>query len=202
MSTRCPAHVKRTAATEPEGTVSLLFRLLRIGIGLAALLVAFVVATGYMFIFPRTDPPGHADAVVVLSGGHNWRLDPALELMRRGVAPTLVISAVALDPNWTKAHRICRDGLPDKKVLCPIPDPYSTRGEARMIARLARQHGWHKIDVVTSRYHVFRARIVIRRCYHGELAMVGTHYPWLAAPLDWLSEWGKLIVQETVERSC
>lgn len=161
-----------------------------------------MVATCFLFVFPRTDRPGHADAVVVLSGGHDWRLDPALALVRRGVAPTLVISAVALDPKWRTAHRLCRDGIRGVRVLCPTPDPYSTRGEARMIARLAREHGWRKVDVVTSRYHVFRARIVIRRCYHGRLAMIGTHYPWLAAPLDWLSEWAKLIVQETAERGC
>ena len=202
MSTRWPAHVKRTVLTGPEGSVSPLFRLLRIAIGLTALVVAFVAATLYLFVFPHTDPPGHADAVVVLSGGHNWRLDPGIRLVEQGVAPTLVISAAFLDSKWTKAHEICRNGIRGVHVICPTPDPYSTQGEARMIARLARQHGWHKVDVVTSRYHVFRARMLIRRCYHGGLAMVGTHYPWLSAPLEWISEWGKLIVQETVERNC
>lgn len=188
--------------TGPEGSVSPLFRLFRIMLGFVALLVAFVAATLYLFVFPHTDPPGRADAVVVLSGGRNSRLDPAIALVQRGVAPVLVISGVGYDAKWRHAHELCRNGLSGVRVLCPDPNPYSTRGEARMIARLARQHGWRKVDVVTSRYHVFRARMLIERCFHGKLALIGTHYSWLTAPVEWLSEWGKLIVQETVERSC
>lgn len=167
-----------------------------------ALLFAFVAATLYLFVFARTDPPGRADAIVVLSGGRDWRLDPALRLAREHVAPVLVVSGVGYDAKWRQGRALCRHGAHGFRVLCVDPHPYSTRGEARMIARLARQRGWRKVDVVTSRYHVFRARILIERCYHGRLAMIGTHYPLLTAPLDYLSEWAKLTVQETVERGC
>ena len=203
MSTRWPAHVKRTDGTAAEGSVFRLFRLLRLLVALGALVVAFVVATAFLFVWPRTDAPGHADAVVVLSGGRNWRLDPALALVRRGVAPLLVISGAGFDRSWRKARTLCaHPRQPGFRVLCFDPHPYSTRGEARAIARLAASHRWRKVDVVTSRYHVFRARILIERCYHGRLAMVGTHYPIWTAPLDYVSEWAKLLVQLTVERGC
>jgi uncharacterized SAM-binding protein YcdF (DUF218 family) len=200
MSTRCPAHVKRTAVTRAEGSVSGLLRL--VWIILALLLVAFVAATAVLFVWPSTDRAGHADAVVVLSGGRDSRLDPALELMRRNVAPVLVISGAGLDARWKKARRLCREGATGFRVLCFDPNPYSTRGEAQEIARLARSHGWTKVDVVTSHYHVFRARLVIRRCYKGGLAMIGTGYPWQTAVLAWFSEWGKLAYQLTAQRSC
>ena len=200
MSTRWPAQVKRTAVTPAEGSVSRLRR--RIVLVLAALLLAWVVATAVLFVWPSTDEPGRADAVVVLSGGRNSRLDPALRLMERRVAPLLVISGSGYDLHWTKARRLCANGARGFRVLCFDPKPYSTRGEAEEIARLARRRGWRRVDVVTSRYHVVRARMILRRCYRGGLAMIGTHYKWTEAPLDYLSEWGKLLYQLTVQRSC
>ena len=44
--------------------------------------------------------------------------------------------------------------------------------DARAIARLARERGWSSIVVVTSRFHVTRARMLFRRCYRGALSVV------------------------------
>jgi uncharacterized SAM-binding protein YcdF (DUF218 family) len=201
MSTRCPEQVKRTAVTAAEGTVSGLRRR-RILLPLAGLALAWLVATAVLFVWPSTDSPGRADAVVVLSGGRDTRLDPALRLMQQHVAPLLVISGPGYDARWKKARALCAHGARGFRVLCFDPKPYSTRGEARGIARLARHHGWKTIDVITSRYHVFRARLIIGRCYHRRLRMIGASYSWTDAPVSWLSEWGKLLVQVTVQRSC
>jgi uncharacterized SAM-binding protein YcdF (DUF218 family) len=150
------------------------------------------------------DPPQHADAVVVLSGGLNRRLDPALALMQRGVAPVLAISAAQHDRKWKKARRLCagEEGPLRYRVLCFQPVPYSTRGEARAIGRLARAHGWHRVVVVTSTFHTTRARMLIARCYRDRLWLVGTSSPPLRLLEDWIDETGKLLVQLTVERSC
>jgi uncharacterized SAM-binding protein YcdF (DUF218 family) len=200
MSTRCPAQVKRTAVTAGEGTVSGLRRWILLA--LAALAIAWLAATAVLFVWPSSDAPGKADAVVVLSGGRDTRLDPALKLMQRGVAPVLVISGAGYDAKWKKARALCRNGARGFRVLCFNPKPYSTRGEARSIARLAQQHGWQRVDVVTSRYHIFRAGMIIGRCYHRQLRMIGASYPWQTAAIAWLSEWAKLAVQLTVVRSC
>jgi len=172
---------------------------------LAALVAAWLVACAFLFVWPRADsPPGRADAVVVLSGGLNQRLDPALALVRRGVAPVLAISSAFRSPRWTKAQRLCRgeEGPTRFRVLCFNAVPYSTQGEARAIARLARSHGWHRVVVVTSTFHVTRARMVVRRCYHDALWVVGTGSAWWRLPEEWASETGKLIVQLTVQRGC
>ena len=177
----------------------------RLLVGLAGLVGAWLVTVAFLFIWPRADaPPARADAVVVLSGGLNERLDPALALVRRGVAPVLAISSAFRDPRWTKAHRLCRgeEGPTRFRVLCFEASPYSTRGEARSVARLARQHGWTRIVVVTSTYHVTRARMLFQRCYHGRLWVVGTSSTWWRLPEEWASETGKLLVQATVERGC
>jgi uncharacterized SAM-binding protein YcdF (DUF218 family) len=167
---------------------------------LVVVLVAFLAATFYLFVFPHTDRVTHADAVVVLSGGRSDRLPKGLKLVQDGVARTLVISdGRAL--GYPQANRLCRGGQPFK-VLCFVPDPYSTRGEAESVARLARKHGWRSLVVVTSRYHVFRSRILFKRCFHGPLAVVGS-MPSLKNLFDGaLQEWPKLVYEETLVRSC
>jgi uncharacterized SAM-binding protein YcdF (DUF218 family) len=176
---------------------------------LAALVILvglWLVAVAVLFVWPQADtgPPAHADAVVVLSGGGNWRLDPALKLVERGVAPILAISSPFRDQRWTKAHRLCRgqDGRLPFKVVCFQAVPYSTRGEAETVARLAQHDGWTRIVVVTSEYHVTRARMLFRRCYRGSLWMLGTSSPWLSLPEEWASETAKLTVQAVYEHGC
>ncbi len=167
---------------------------------LVALLIAFLAATVYLFVLPHMDRVTHADAVVVLSGGRADRLPKGLELVQRGVAPTLVISD-GRAPDYPQANKLCKGGQPFK-VICFVPDPYSTRGEAEGVARLARKHGWHSLVVVTSRYHVFRSRILFERCFKGRLAVTGS-MPSLKNLLDGaLQEWPKLIYEETLIRAC
>ena len=44
--------------------------------------------------------------------------------------------------------------------------------------------------------------MLFRRCYHGQLWMVGSSWPWWKLPEEWASETGKLAVQLTVQRGC
>ncbi|HEY8028026.1 MAG TPA: YdcF family protein [Gaiellaceae bacterium] len=178
----------------------------RVLVALLMLVGLWLVAVAVLFVWPQADTgaPAHADAVIVLSGGRNRRLDPALKLVEHGVAPILAISSPFRDQKWAKAHRLCRgqDGHLPFKVICFQAIPYSTRGEAETVTRLARHDGWSRIVVVTSEYHVTRARMLFRRCYHGDLWMVGTSAPLLSLPEEWAFETGKLLVQSTAERSC
>ena len=164
----------------------------------ALALVALGLVSFPLFILYDGDDPAKADAVVVLAGAKK-RLPVGLELFERGVAPVLVISD-GFDPRWKQANRICRNADP-RKVLCPRPDPYSTRGEARMAARLAREHGWESFAVVSSRFHLLRARTLFERCFEGELAFVAAPNPRLRLPLAIGSEWAKLGVA-AVRRGC
>ena len=171
---------------------------------LAVLIVAWLIACAVFFVWPRVDaPPARADAVVVLSGDRNVRLDPGVRLVGRDVAPVLVISGALQDPHWPKAQRLCRLGrVAEARVICFDPVPFSTRGEARAIGRLAREHGWHRIVIVTSTFHLTRARMVVHRCYRGRLWAVGTPTKWWRLPEEWVFETGKLAVQLTSERGC
>lgn len=158
------------------------------------LLLAYVAVAGYLFVAHHDDHPAKADAVVVLSGTEQ-RLPVGQRLVREGYAPVLVVSR-STDPSHAE-QRACRSG-----ALCFRAAPYSTRGEARAIARLAAARHWNTVDVVTSQFHIFRARILIERCYHGHLRMVGAREPRWRIPLDAIKETVKLVYQETVARTC
>jgi uncharacterized SAM-binding protein YcdF (DUF218 family) len=158
------------------------------------------VASVALFVTYDDDPlPAEADAVVVLAGS-DVRLPVALRLMKDGVAPTLVVSDGFNDEDEER-RRLCTGPPTPYTLVCRKPDPYSTRGEARMIRDLARARGWDSIVVVTSRYHLLRTRMLVGRCYGGDLAMRGASDAWWYLPIASALEWAKLGFAEVV-RDC
>lgn len=129
----------------------------------ALLLAAFALATVKLFLSPSTSDARHADAVVVFGArSRPERLPAALEMMQEGAAPVLVLSSPPEDP------RVCRD-RPRYEVICRTPDPFSTRGEARVVGELADERRWRSVILVTSTYHLTRARLLLGRCFDGEI---------------------------------
>lgn len=163
-----------------------------------AVVAALALLSVLLFITYDDDPAVRADAVVVLAGSTK-RLPVALALMHRGVAPTLVVSD-GLEPRNRRAVRTCTTPQPFA-VVCPRPDPYSTRGEARMIAKLASERGWRSVVVVTSRFHLRRARLLVERCWDGRVSMVGAPTSIWRLPFLVGTEWIKLARAEVI-RSC
>jgi uncharacterized SAM-binding protein YcdF (DUF218 family) len=121
--------------------------------------------------------------------------------MTRRVAPTLVISD-GLAPGWPEANRLCHGGSRRFRVLCFRPDPYSTRGEARAVARMAAVRGWRSVVVVTSTYHVTRARLLFDRCVDARVRVTGATYRRSLIPLEVFLEPAKLVYALAIARSC
>jgi len=172
-------------------------------LALVVLLVVLLYVVGAVLFFARSDDAlgGDADAVVVLAGDES-RLPVGLELVRDGAAPVLVVSE---DPTGhdEERTRTCKRGrVAGAELVCRLAVPYSTRGEARMIATLADRRGWDRLVVVTSRYHLFRAERIIERCTDAQLVMRGAHdgvgRNMIAIPF----EWAKLGLAETFRRGC
>ena len=90
--------------------------------------------------------------------------------MADGLAPNLVVPN-GTAPEWPAGNRACSDARP-YEVYCPRPEPDTTRGEARVIASLARKEGWKRVIVVTSSYQLSRARLLLGRCMDGEVLAV------------------------------
>lgn len=117
------------------------------------------------------DHPLSSDAVVVLAGSQDDRLPVAVALAAQGPG-TLVVSAGSGSMN-SAARALCHE--PGAlHVICFMPSPPNTRGEAVEIGRLAAEHGWSRITVVTSVYHLLRAGLLIARCTQARVVMVPT----------------------------
>ena len=184
-------------AAADAATVNLLLRL-----ALAALLAAAILLliTMRLFIRPVSDRPEQADAVVVLSGDHGERLPEGLRLVEAGVAPTLVLDG---EPDMAQVIELCREPQPFE-VVCLRPNPDSTRAEARAAAALARARGWRRIVVVTTTHHLARAGLLFRRCFAGEVSLVGADppYGWRMSARQVVYEWLKAVHVTALGRGC
>ena len=70
--------------------------------------------------------------------------------------------------------------------------------------KIAARHGWNSLLVVTSTYHIYRARLLFGRCFdrRTHLYFEGERSGWLSLPLNAALETVKLIRAETLQRGC
>lgn len=161
-----------------------------------ALLLLWGIAGVFLYVAPNVDIPRRTDVLFVLAPAGE-RLEYAKEIMDEGFAGTLAISlpAVATDASLKSAP--C-DDVRSYRIICFEPDPVTTQGEARALQRLAEENGWKSASVLTAQSHITRARVLIQRCYGGELVMIAhwKDHPWLPLSSKEAS-WGYIYAYET-----
>jgi uncharacterized SAM-binding protein YcdF (DUF218 family) len=160
-----------------------------------ALLAVWLAVAIALFVVHHDDEPIRADAVVVLQGS-DTRLPVGYRLVEEGYAPLLIVSRGS---RLKLERRVCSGRTPVRAVCFQAT---STRGEARTVAKLARERNLRRLDVVTSEFHVLRARIVFERCYDGELRLVGSANPTWRMPWILVTETAKLAYHLVVARDC
>jgi uncharacterized SAM-binding protein YcdF (DUF218 family) len=160
-----------------------LFIALLLGMTLGALMLAFVMA-GEIYEYQDTVDGvhlPHVDAIVCLAGGRG-RIVAAGDLWYRyfELAHTPIVAGAGRDPapsrspvlyfsgmghqsNWRGLTRQLRRGVVEvlrpEDVVLEI-ESGNTDANARYLARYAKQHGWEKILLITSSYHMKRARFM------------------------------------------
>ena len=154
---------------------------------LALAAVAVAAASVWLFLRPRLDPPEEADAIVVLDGEQPRRVARGVALAAAGMAPTIVV----VHGETVAPELLAGTPLPFE-VVSLTPRPSTTRGEAGAVARLARERGWERIVVVTSTYHVTRARLIFERAVDCELRFASAGFGATLLPLHVAAEWAKL----------
>ncbi|MGO4473834.1 ElyC/SanA/YdcF family protein [Arthrobacter sp. M-10] len=155
-----------TQAKPPTRKKRLFFRSFAV---IAALAIFWAVAGIFLYVTPPSDQPTRSDVLFVLGPPDN-RISYAEKLMRQGYAPTLAVSSPAgkdgrFEAAICGAHRSYR-------VICFNPDPFTTQGEARSLKELSARYGWKSANVLTAEFHVTRARVIVSRCFGGDLHMV------------------------------
>ncbi|MFF5287887.1 YdcF family protein [Paractinoplanes globisporus] len=167
---------------------------------LAVVLVGASALAARLFVWPSLPPlPDKADAIIQLGGPGNRR-SVALDLVREGRAP---VAAISVSDEERAVAGWCDDGrLRGVPVICFHSEPFTTRGEARSIEQLAREHGWHSVILVTSPDQAKRAELRVRRCYPGQIFVATAHLPWYWYPGQVLYQAAAMVKAYTIETSC
>jgi len=161
------------------------------------LVLGFVIGTPRLFLWPPSNLPVKADAVVALGGDPGQlREKQALHLAAEGYAPVAVISLGG------KKAVPCPHPVHAVRIICFRADPLDTRGEAEYVSALVAARHWHRIIVVSERTQTTRARLLFERCTPVQLVMVPVQDPRNHLPYDVVYEWGALMKALVFVRSC
>jgi len=188
----CAATMPRS--TKRPGPARITARVAIVGVVIVAL--GLTLVTARLFVWPRTDKPTRADAIVVFIGRGD-AFDTGIALARRGLAPALAVSVDSPIPRWCSSFTI-----PNVTLHCFHPQPDTTQGESRAAARLAATYHWQKVILVAIRPQAFRARLRLGRCYGGRIELVASPIRLRQYPFRVLYEWGATLKALTVQRSC
>ena len=88
------------------------------------------------------------------------------------------------------------------RVVCFWPVPARTIGEARFVADYARQHHWHSLMIVSGRAQVTCARLLMKRCFAGQIIVVAAPFQLLHFPFEVMYEWGAVAKALVLDRHC
>jgi hypothetical protein len=183
-------------------------RLGPIRIGLLVLLVAAVAAASLaavafrawtveltavraLTIVPQVEPGALATGPVMVLGGSAERVEATLALDAVGRDGRELIASASAATDLILFGRSCDEA----GIRCVIPDPATTRGEARLAARLAEEEGWPALTVVTSNWHAHRAGRHFAACLAIPVRVLPAHDATLAGvprPLLWREALGAL----------
>ena len=164
-----------------------------LGLGLAL----FLAASARLFVWPPTDRPVRADAVVALGGDPGQlRAQQAIDLARAGYAPVALISLGGSVP------APCPHPVPGVRIVCFRADPLDTRGEAEFVGRAAARHHWSTLLLVPGSTQATRARMLFARCTPARLVVVPQAEATSRLPFAVAYEWGALVKALVVQRHC
>jgi uncharacterized SAM-binding protein YcdF (DUF218 family) len=119
---------------------------------------------------PATARP--TDAAVVLTGG-SGRLEHAVDVLRQHKAGRLLVSGA--DPSVTKADLARRIPGSGSLLNCCVDlgsESVDTRSNAEETGRWLAKHRFHSLRLITSDWHMRRARYEFRRVLGGNYVVV------------------------------
>jgi uncharacterized SAM-binding protein YcdF (DUF218 family) len=143
-------------------------------LGLLAL-AAFLALTAIRVVHEGSLQELHpADAIVVFGAaeyaGHpspvlKARLDHALDLFQKGIAPVVITTGgAAADPSFSEGgvgrDYLMRRGIPERNLIAETQGSDTAQSAVR-VAVIMRANGLHSCVAVSDAYHVFRIKRVL-----------------------------------------
>lgn len=158
-------------------------------------LLLLAAAAVYAFInlgswLAPEDPLTKADAIFVLAGTVAERPLEAVDLYRNGYAPSILLTRELPEPATRVAatrgadlperyelnlQMLLQLGVPRSAIVLPDRVHDNTASEAQTLRDEAREHGWKKVIVVSSKYHLRRVALVCRRQLRGTQVKIVLH---------------------------
>jgi uncharacterized SAM-binding protein YcdF (DUF218 family) len=139
----------------------------------AALVITYTPLVPWLLSgLPETDQLQPADAVVALGAGVNLsdhslgvnsqdRVLHAMELIQSGYAPRLILPGA--EGSWGPTVEGQMRALGIKAPLIDAGPAGNTHDEANDVARVLKEHGWHRVLLVTNAWHMRRAAAVFKK---------------------------------------
>ncbi len=150
---------------------------LRLG-GYAGLIIfaLWLLALGAVVAWGSRDRATASDAIVVLGAAQYWgkpspvlraRLDHAVTLWKRGMAPRVVLTGGVGVGDTTSEAAVSRkyvigEGIPDSAILLETAGR-TTRESLRSVARMLRSRQQRRVILVSDPFHMLRLDILARR---------------------------------------
>jgi uncharacterized SAM-binding protein YcdF (DUF218 family) len=151
--------------------------LLRFSWYTAVILIAvWALALGAVIAWGSRDRAKVSDAIVVLGAAQYWgkpspvlraRLDHAVELWRRGMAPRIVLTGGVGVGDTTSEAAVSRkyvigEGIPDSAILLETTGR-TTRESLRSVAVMLQSRDSRSVILVSDPFHMLRLDILARR---------------------------------------
>lgn len=157
---------------------------------------ALLTEAGTLLI--EDDGPQNAQAAVVPGGDSSgMRILKAAQLAQAGYVPYVLVDGpktlVGHESDMTIEYATER-AYP-RSLFHPLPLPSgmnSTRAEAEFAGKYLKEHGMHKILLVTSNYHTHRAAYLMRKHNPGlQVVVVAAPDPYFTSDTWWKSREGQ-----------
>lgn len=146
------------------------------------------------------DPLQKADAIVVLSGGDEHRIDEAIRLYQEEYADTIILTETGafleeFNAEYSKERQLVllNAGIPGGAIMITPWNAASTRDEAKDVKALLQSKHPKVLLVVTDPYHTLRTRMIWEEVFEGtetEILVRPVRDSWYSSSTWWLSKAG------------
>lgn len=165
---------------------------------LSIAIVFLLTAMGGILVV--ADPLQKADAIVVLSGGDEHRIDEAIRLYQEEYADTIILTETGafleeFNAEYSKERQLVllNAGIPGGAIMITPWNAASTRDEAKDVKALLQSKHPKVLLVVTDPYHTLRTRMIWEEVFEGtetEILVRPVRDSWYSSSTWWLSKAG------------
>lgn len=161
-------------------------------------LVLLVWLLGFLWFalwLPRPAGAERTDAIVALTGA-NGRIAHGLDVLRRGLAPRMLVSGV--DPEVAESQFAAHYAVAPALLACCVKlgyEAFDTRSNAREAAKFIARYHIRSVRLVTTDWHMRRAAFDLRMATPDHLVIIEDAVPSQPSMKVLFVEYNKLIAR-------